>query len=135
VSSLGHAIPAAVGAGFKADKPLFALIGDGGFQMCAMEIMTAVNYGISLNIVLYNNQTMGLIRKNQHQQYDQRFLDCDFINPDYAALAKSFGIQYIKIETERECSIAFDQVNFSQGINLIEIIIDKDAYPNYSSHR
>ena len=135
VSSLGHAIPAAIGAGFKADKPIFAIIGDGGFQMCAMEIMTAVNYGISLNIVLYNNQTMGLIRKNQHQQYDQRFLDCDFINPDYASLAKSFGIQYIKIETEQECSLAFDQVNFSQGINLIEIKIDKDAYPNYSSNR
>jgi len=135
VSSLGHAIPAAIGAGFKADKPIFAIIGDGGFQMCAMEIMTAVNYDISLNIILFNNQTMGLIRKNQHQQYDQRFLDCDFTNPDYSLLAKSFGISHVKIETEEECLKAFDQVNFNQGINLIEILIDKDAYPNYSSRR
>ncbi len=78
---------------------------------------------------------MGLIRKNQHQQYDQRFLDCDFTNPEYSLLAKSFGISHVKIETEEECSKAFDQVNFNQGINLIEILIDKDAYPNYSSRR
>ncbi len=135
VSSLGHAIPAAIGAGFKVDKPLFAIIGDGGFQMCAMEIMTAVNYDISLNIVLFNNQTLGLIRKNQHQQYEQRFLDCDFKNPDYAYLAKSFGIKHVKIESEQQCLSAFEQMDFKQGINLIEIMIDKDAYPNYSSRR
>jgi acetolactate synthase I/II/III large subunit len=135
VSSLGHAIPAAIGAGFKVDKPLFAIIGDGGFQMCGMEIMTAVNYGISLNIVLLNNETMGLIRKNQHQLYEQRFLDCDFINPDYALLAKSFGIQHYRIENEQECDEKFQQINFAKGVNLIELLIDRDAYPNYSSRR
>ncbi len=135
VSSLGHAIPAAIGAGFKIDKPLFAIIGDGGFQMCAMEIMTAVNYGISLNIILFNNQTMGLIRKNQNQLYDGRFLDCDFKNPDFAYLAQSFGIHHVKIETEQQCVEVFDDLNFNQGINLIEIMIDKNAYPNYSSRR
>lgn len=135
VSSLGHSIPAAIGAGFKVDKPLFAIIGDGGFQMCAMEIMTAVNYGISLNIILFNNQTMGLIRKNQYQQYDERFLDCDFTNPDFSYLAKSFGIQHYKIETDQQCKAVFDLVDFHHGINLIEITIDKDAYPNYSSRR
>ncbi|MFN3398383.1 MAG: thiamine pyrophosphate-binding protein, partial [Sulfurimicrobium sp.] len=73
ISSLGHAIPAAIGAGCAVDMPLFAMIGDGGFQMCAMEIMTAVNYAIPLNIVLFNNHTMGLIRKNQHHLYRDRF--------------------------------------------------------------
>ena len=67
ISSLGHAIPAAIGAGCnnkgETGKPLFAIIGDGGFQMCGMEIMTAVNYNIPVNIVLFNNDTMGLIRK------------------------------------------------------------------------
>ncbi len=135
VSSLGHAIPAAIGAGFKVNKPLFAIIGDGGFQMCAMEIMTAVNYDISINIILFNNQTMGLIRKNQYQQYNQRFLDCDFINPDFSYLAKSFGIQYYKIDSNRQCEAVFKQVNFNQGINLIEVMIDKDASPNYNSRR
>jgi acetolactate synthase-1/2/3 large subunit len=135
VSSLGHAIPAAIGAKFTLDKPIFAILGDGGFQMCCMEIMTAVNYNIPLNIVLFNNQTLGLIRKNQHQQYEQRFLDCDFKNPDYALLAQSFGIRHFKIATDADCQQVFEQADFHHGINLIELMIDQDAYPNYSSRR
>ena len=50
--------------------PTFAILGDGGFQMCCMEIMTAVNYQKPLNVVVFNNSTMGLIRKNQYQQYE-----------------------------------------------------------------
>ncbi len=135
VSSLGHAIPAAIGSRFVIDKPTFAVLGDGGFQMCCMEIMTAVNYGIPLNIVLFNNQTLGLIRKNQHQQYGQRFLDCDFRNPDYALLAQSFGINHFRAASAEECRQVFAQADFHRGINLIELMVDRDAYPNYSSRR
>jgi acetolactate synthase-1/2/3 large subunit len=135
VSSLGHAIPAAIGARFTLDKPIFAILGDGGFQMCCMEIMTAVNYQIPLNIVLFNNQTLGLIRKNQHQQYQERFLDCDFKNPDYALLAQSFGINHFRIESAADCEQVFAQADFHHGINLIELMLDQDAYPNYFSRR
>ena len=135
VSSLGHAIPAAIGARFVDDRPAFAVIGDGGFQMCCMEIMTAVNYNIPLNIIMFNNSTMGLIRKNQFQQYDERFINCDFINPDYEYLAKSFGIQYQRVETEDDLNKAFNESDFKSSINLIEIMIDKNAFPNYVSKR
>jgi acetolactate synthase-1/2/3 large subunit len=117
------------------DKPIFAILGDGGFQMCCMEIMTAVNYQIPLNIVLFNNQTLGLIRKNQHQQYQERFLDCDFKNPDYALLAQSFGINHFRIESAADCEQVFAQADFHHGINLIELMLDQDAYPNYFSRR
>ncbi len=134
ISSLGHAIPAAIGAGCATDLPLFAMIGDGGFQMCAMEIMTAVNYDIPLNIVLFNNATMGLIRKNQHHLYQNRFIDCDFTNPDFALLAQSFGIRHCRVESEQDLA-RLEAIDFRHGINLIEIMIDQDAYPNYSSRR
>jgi acetolactate synthase-1/2/3 large subunit len=135
ISSLGHAIPAAIGAACTNRKPLFAMIGDGGFHMCGMEIMTAVNYRIPLNVVLFNNDTMGLIRKNQHQHYSDRFIDCDFTNPDYAQFAQSFGIDHERIENEQDLSGLAERMDFHNGINLIEIIIDQDAYPNYSSRR
>ncbi len=134
ISSLGHAIPAAIGAGCAVDRPLFAMIGDGGFHMCAMEIMTAVNYDIPLNVVLFNNNTMGLIRKNQHHLYRDRFIDCDFTNPDYALLAKSFGIHHARVENEQDLA-KLAALDFRKGINLIEVLIDQDAYPNYSSRR
>ena len=135
ISSLGHAIPAAIGAQFAEQTTMFAIIGDGGFQMCCMEIMTAVNYNKPLNIILFNNSSMGLIRKNQIQSYDKRFIDCDFSNPDYKKLAESFGINHALIENEENLDTLFNELDMSQGINLIEIIIDKNAFPNYSSRR
>ena len=135
VSSLGHAIPAAIGAQFAEKKITFAVLGDGGFQMCCMEIMTAVNYDIPLNIIMFNNSTMGLIRKNQFQQYEERFINCDFTNPDYALLAKSFGINHQLVENKDDLNTLFSTTDFSNAINLIEVIIDKDAFPNYSSRR
>ncbi|MBT3058635.1 MAG: thiamine pyrophosphate-binding protein [Candidatus Thiodiazotropha sp.] len=135
ISSLGHAIPAAIGAQFSLRRPTFAILGDGGFQMCCMEIMTAVNYRQPLNIVLFNNGTMGLIRKNQHQLYQQRFINCDFVNPDYSQLARSFGINYKRVTTTRDLDQLFQEYDLEEAINLIDIGIDKDAFPNYSSKR
>ncbi len=135
ISSLGHAIPAAIGAQFHEPAPCFAVLGDGGFQMCCMEIMTAVNYERPLNILLFNNSTMGLIRKNQHQQYEQRFIDCDFINPDYRKLADSFGINHVLADTEAAVEQLFRETDLVAGINLIEMPIDRNSFPNYSSRR
>jgi len=139
ISSLGQAVPAAIGARFAPDcdatRPVFAMIGDGGFQMCAMEVMTAVNYKLPLNVVLFTNDTMGLIRKNQHQHYRDRFIDCDFVNPDYATLARAFGIRHVLIDSGRDLDEALGRLDLLQDINLVEVRIDQDAYPNYSSRR
>jgi len=96
ISSLGHAIPAAIGARFSEHQPTIAIIGDGGFQMCCMELMTAVNYKLPVTVVMFNNSTM---------------------------------------ETETDLDSLFRDTDFSGGINLIEIMLDKDSFPNYSSLR
>ena len=103
--------------------------------MCCMELMTAVNYRIPLTVILFNNATMGLVRKNQFQKYEQRYIDCDFVNPDYAQLAASFGIAHFRIERETDLDAAFEAADFVAGINLIELFIDKDAFPNYETNR
>ena len=140
ISSLGQAIPAAIGAVFAQQssaqkKMAFVIIGDGGFQMCCMEIMTAVNYQLPMTIVLFNNSTMGLIRKNQFQQYDQRYINCDFINPDYEYLAKSFAIKYYKVKTETDLDGLLERLDYKENVNLIEIVIDRDVFPSYHSRR
>ncbi|MFO7543254.1 MAG: thiamine pyrophosphate-binding protein [Thiobacillus sp.] len=136
ISSLGHAVPAAIGARcFSPDSPTFAILGDGGFQMCCMEMMTAVNYGIPLNVVVINNGTLSLIRKNQFQLYGERYIDCDFINPDFGLLAQSFGVPHYRIETETELDQMFTKADLTGGINLIEILLDKQAFPRYLSAR
>lgn len=135
VSSLGHAIPAAIGARFADQRVTFAILGDGGFQMCCMELMTAVNYDIPLNVVVFNNASMGLIRKNQHQHYQDRYINCDFVNPDFAMLAKSFGINHARVDGRDDVDALFSDDRLHRGINLIEIPIDRDLFPNYSSKR
>jgi acetolactate synthase-1/2/3 large subunit len=136
ISSLGHAIPAAIGARcFAKNSPTFAILGDGGFQMCCMEMMTAVNYGIPLNVVVINNGTLSLIRKNQYQLYGERYIDCDFSNPDFGLLAQSFGVQHYRIESETELDALFAGADLSSSINLIEILLDKHAFPRYLSAR
>ena len=135
VSALGHAIPAAIGARCAVDTPAFAILGDGGFQMCCMELMTAVNYGIPLNVVMINNGTLGLIRKNQFQLYQERYLDCDFVNPDFALLARSFGIAHWRVESAADVDALFDRADLVGAINLIEVIWDKNVFPAYKSDR
>jgi acetolactate synthase-1/2/3 large subunit len=135
ISSLGHAIPAAIGAQFFEQRPTFAVLGDGGFQMCCMELMTALNYAKPLNVVMFNNGTMGLIRKNQHQLYERRFINCDFVNPDYQYLARSFGINYKRVSSLSELDELFAHFDLEHEINLVDILLDKDTFPNYSSKR
>ena len=103
--------------------------------MCCMEIMTAVNYAIPLNVVVINNATMGLIRKNQFQLYGERYIDCDFVNPDFKLLAQSFGINHRRIETEADLDDLFAHADLQGSINLIEILLDKNAFPSYLSAR
>ncbi len=135
ISALGHAIPAAIGARCASAMPTFALLGDGGFQMCGMELMTAVNYRIPLNVVMINNGTLGLIRKNQFQLYHERYIDCDFVNPDYALLAQSFGIAHWRVETTADVDTVCARADLSGGINLIEILWDKHVFPAYQANR
>lgn len=135
VSSLGHAIPAAIGARCAVATPAFAILGDGGFQMCCMELMTAVNYRIPLNVVMINNGTLGLIRKNQFQLYNERYLDCDFVNPDFALLAQSFGIAHWRVDSTADVDALFERADLKGGINLIEVMWDKNVFPAYKSDR
>jgi acetolactate synthase-1/2/3 large subunit len=78
---------------------------------------------------------MGLIRKNQYQLYEERFINCDFINPDYRLLAQSFNIHYQLVADENDLDDLFNNLDLRHSINLIEIMLDRGAFPNYSSKR
>jgi acetolactate synthase-1/2/3 large subunit len=94
-----------------------------------------VNYAKPLNVVMFNNGTMGLIRKNQHQLYERRFINCDFVNPDYHYLARSFGINYKRVSSLNDLDELFTHCNLEREINLVDVLLNKDTFPNYSSKR
>lgn len=135
ISSLGHALPAAIGARCAKTGPTFAVLGDGGFQMCGMEMMTAINHGIPVNVVVINNGTLSLIRKNQYQLYGERYIDCDFANPDFALLAQAFGARHHRVASDADLDRLWLDADLTGGVNLIEILLDKHAFPRYLSAR
>jgi acetolactate synthase-1/2/3 large subunit len=94
-----------------------------------------VNHGIPINVVVINNGTLSLIRKNQFQLYGERYIDCDFTNPDFGLLAQSFGVRHYRVETEVDLDRLFAEADLTGGINLIEILLDKHAFPRYLSAR
>ncbi len=135
ISSLGHAVPAAIGAKVTIGRPSVAIIGDGGFQMCCMELMTAVNHRIPVTVVLLNNSTLGLVRKNQHYNYRSRYIASDFANPDYGHLARSFGVHHRRVTSVGDADEALANLDLVNDINVIEVMMNKDGFPSYSSGR
>jgi hypothetical protein len=105
-----------------------------GFQMCCIN-HDCVNHNIPVSIILLNNASLGLVRKNQFYNYAGRFIGCEFTNPDYRKLAESFNIKYFRVSTLAEAESVFKTADFRNDINLIELILDKDEYPRYSSGR
>lgn len=135
ISSLGQAVPAAIGARLAAGRPTVAVLGDGGFQMCGMELMTAINYSVPVTVILLNNSSLGLVRKNQHYNYSSRYISCDFRNPDFELLARSFGANYFRIAAKDDIDPALSALDLTGGINLVEIVMNKNDFPAYSSGR
>ena len=74
------------------DKAVVAITGDGGFQFTIQELATAKQFGIGLVTVLFNNGAYGNVRRDQETRYDGRTIGCELENPDFAALAKAYGV-------------------------------------------
>ena len=90
--TLGSGFPTALGAKVACpDKPVVAITGDGGFMFAVQELATAVQYGINVVTLVFDNQAYGNVRRDQKQAFDGRIIASDLVNPDFVALAHSFG--------------------------------------------
>ena len=90
--SLGHAFPAALGAKIAhPDRPVICFSGDGGFMMGCCELATAMRYGIDVVTIVVNDGRLPAIKGAQRRACEERTIDTDLSNPDFTALARSFG--------------------------------------------
>ena len=71
-----------------------AVVGDGGFQMCGMELATAVQERLPVVGVLVNDGSLTLIKAIQQRRYESRFIGVDLLNPDFGTFARAFGVPY-----------------------------------------
>ncbi len=132
LGTMGFGFPAAIGAKFgKPDEEVWAIVGDGGFQMTMCEMATAVQENSNVNIAIINNNFLGMVRQWQELFYEKRYQATPMFNPDFCRLADAFSIPNRCVRQREEIEEA---VNFARGIDgptLIEFVVEKEemVYP------
>lgn len=91
--TMGYGLPAAIGAKLACpDRPVVAMCGDGGVIMSIGELATAAQYNIAVVFVVVVDNALTAIKASQIKHYEGRLVDTELPNPDFVALARSFGI-------------------------------------------
>ncbi len=91
-STLGHAFPMALGAKIAApDRAVVAVSGDGGFLYNSQELATAVQYGINVIVIIFNDNAYGNVLRAQQTEFDGHVIGTRLHNPDFVVLAQSYG--------------------------------------------
>lgn len=126
--SMGYGLPAAIAAKLHhPERTVVAVAGDGCLQMTVQELATAVQYGLPIVIIVANNGMFGTIRMHQERRYPSRVVATTLINPDFVALARSFGAEAVRIETTEEFLPALKRALVADVPVLIELRIDPEA--------
>ncbi len=120
--TLGYAFPAALGARVAwPERPVVAVCGDGGFVMGCQELATAVEHGICLPVLVFNDGGYGVLRLMQDFRYDGRRIGVDLHAPDFVALAKAFGADGLKVTTLEDLGPALERALAADGPTVIEV--------------
>lgn len=126
--SMGYCVSAATSAKLThPDRIVVGLVGDGCFQMSSEELATAVQYGVNIIIIVFNNSLYGTIRIHEENRLEGRANGTDLVNPDFRALAEAYGAHGERVETTDEFAPAFDRAVASNKPALIEMVIDQEA--------
>jgi acetolactate synthase-1/2/3 large subunit len=125
--SMGYGVPSGVAAKVAMpDRIVVSINGDGDFLMCGQEIATARQYDLDVVFIVVNNGTYGTIRMHQERFYPGRVSGTDLINPDFAALARAYGLYGETVERTEDFAAAFDRCRASGGPSLIELRVEQD---------
>ena len=122
--NLGYAYPTALGAKVAApDRPVICISGDGGILYNSQEMNTAVNYGINVIVIVFNDQAYGNVYRDQIQKYDNRVIGSKLKNPDFVKLANSYGMQATRVSDPNSLQLELKKAIDSQSPYLIEVTV------------
>jgi len=126
--AMGYGVPAAVAAKLvHPDRPVVCFCGDGDFLMTGQELATAAQYGARIVFIVINNSMYGTIRMHQEREYPARISGTALKNPDFAALAKAYGMHGEIVEKTGDFEPAFERAWNATSSALLELRIDPDA--------
>ncbi len=130
LGTMGYAVPAAMGAKVGApDRTVWAIDGDGCFQMTNQELTTCALNGIPVKIAIINNESLGMVRQWQSLFYNERYSNTDLHSkriPDFAKLGEAMGCVGLRAESRDEVDAVIEK---AMSINDQPVVVD------FSVHR
>lgn len=103
LAPMGYALPVAVGLAFAdSSRPIWAICGDGGFQMSTQSLLLIAQYDLPVRVLLLNNASLGMIAQFQQLYFEGRFHGVarsgGYLMPDVSALSAAYGLSYVRLE-------------------------------------
>ena len=126
--AMGYGLPAAIAAKLlHPERVVVCLAGDGDLLMSAGELATARQAGADVVVLVVDNGMYGTIRMHQERRFPGRVSGTDLVNPDFAALARSFGWHAERVDRTEDVSAAFDRALGAGRPALLHLPVDPEA--------
>ncbi len=129
LGTMGYAVPAAMGAKVGApDTPVWAIDGDGCFQMTNQELVTCALNNIPIKVAIINNESLGMVRQWQTLFYQSRYSNTDLHSkriPDFAKLAEAMGCVGLRCESKGDVDRIIKEAN---SINDAPVVVDFNVH-------
>ncbi len=133
LGSMGFGLPAAIGAQFaRPDKLVFAIVGDGGFQMSIPELATIANHALPIKIIVMNNGYLGMVRQWQELFYNNRLSEVALSSfPDPEKLAGAYGFKGRTVDSVSDMPKALEEAVAEPGPYLLNVKVTpfENVYP------
>lgn len=127
--AMGYSVPAAIGAYYGSGKRVISLNGDGGFQMNMQELQFIVREKLPITIVIFNNQSLGMIRHFQEMYFEGNYTQTTgtsgYSVPDFYKLARAYGLEYHYVQSEKDIEGFVWECDIPR---LVEIRLDEKTY-------
>jgi acetolactate synthase-1/2/3 large subunit len=127
LGTMGFELPAAIGAQVALPgQEVWAICGDGGFQMTMQELAVLVDEQLPVKIAIFNNGYLGMVRQWQQLFYDKNFVSVAMTQPDFCKIAEAYGIKAIRAETKADVPLAIREARAHKGPVLVDFQIDQE---------
>src|SRR4029453_2419202 len=130
--TMGFGLPSAIGAWFAAkEQEIWTIAGDGGFQMTAAELTTAVQEGANVKVAIMNNNFLGMVRQWQGFFFEKRYSAVNLLTPDFVKLAAAPRVPLALVTKREEVDEAIEWPRKTDGPVVLEFRVEQEdaVYP------
>jgi acetolactate synthase I/II/III large subunit len=132
LGTMGFALPAAIGAKIaRPEAEVWAVVGDGGFQMTLAELATVAQERLDVNVAIINNGFLGMVRQWQQFFYERRYAATPLQNPDFVKLTQAYGLEARAVQHRRDVLAAVADARRHHGGFVIDFQVEQEdsVYP------